>query len=41
MCGEEIQISEFEGAPHIWMIEENTSEELVKQGYQKVLEMFE
>ena len=37
--GIEIQLKVFEGASHIWMIEKNSSSELIEQGYQEILEL--
>ena len=34
-----INLEEYEGAGHIWMIEKNSSEELVEQGYQAILNL--
>lgn len=36
--GVQIDIREFEQAGHIWMIEKNSSQELIQQGYQAILE---
>lgn len=35
--GVSIDIKEYEQAGHIWMIEKNSGEELIQQGYQEVL----
>ena len=35
--GVPIEIKEYEQASHIWMIEKNSSEELIQQGYQQIL----
>ena len=37
--GVEIQIKEYEEAKHIWIIEKNSSEELIEKGYQDILEL--
>lgn len=37
--GINIQIKEYEGAAHIWMIEKNSSEELINKGYQDIIEL--
>ena len=37
--GVTIEVKEYEGAGHIWMIEKNSSQELIEQGYQDVLEL--
>ena len=34
-----INVKEFKGAQHIWMIEKNTSEDLIQKGYQEILEL--
>ncbi len=36
--GVPIEIKEYEQASHIWMIEKNSSQELIKQGYQEILD---
>ncbi|MCI8383652.1 MAG: alpha/beta hydrolase [Clostridia bacterium] len=36
--GVEIEIKEYEGAGHIWVIEKNSSKELEEQGYQAILD---
>lgn len=36
-----IEVKEYEQAGHIWMIEKNSSQELVQQGYQTILENLE
>ena len=33
-----IEVKEYEQAGHIWMIEKNSSQELIQQGYQAILE---
>ena len=35
--GTSIEIKEYEQASHIWVIEKNSSEELIQQGYQEIL----
>lgn len=35
--GVSIDIKEYEQAGHIWMIEKNSGEDLIQQGYQEVL----
>ena len=35
--GTKLEIKEYVGAPHIWMIEKNTSEEMIQQGYQEII----
>ncbi len=35
--GVPIEIKEYEQASHIWVIEKNSSEELIQQGYQEIL----
>lgn len=37
--GVQIEVKEYEQAGHIWMIEKNSSQELVQQGYQEVLKL--
>lgn len=37
--GTNIEIKEFEQAPHIWMIEKNTTEDLIQKGYQEILNL--
>lgn len=37
--GVKIQIKEYEKAAHIWMIEKNSSEELINRGYQDIIEL--
>lgn len=34
-----IDVKEYENAGHIWMIEKNSSEELIEQGYQQILQL--
>lgn len=34
-----IELKEYEGAAHIWMIEKNSNEELVNKGYQDILNL--
>ncbi len=34
-----IEVKEYEGAGHIWMIEKNSSQELIENGYQQILEL--
>ncbi len=36
--GTQIEVKEYEQAGHIWMIEKNSSEELINKGYQGILE---
>lgn len=38
-AGSEIEVIEYPEAGHIWMIEKNSSEELVQQGYQNILSL--
>lgn len=35
--GSQIDVKEYEKAGHIWMIEKNSSQELIQQGYQDIL----
>lgn len=37
--GVQIDIKEYEQAGHIWMIEKNSTQELVQQGYQDILQL--
>ncbi len=37
--GSSIEVKEYEGAGHIWMIEKNSKQELVEQGYQEILQL--
>ena len=37
--GIEIQLKVYEGAAHIWMIEKNSSKELIDSGYQEILKL--
>lgn len=37
--GVQIDIKEYEQASHIWMIEKNSTQELVQQGYQDILKL--
>lgn len=37
--GVQINVKEYEQAGHIWMIEKNSSQELVQQGYQEILKL--
>ncbi len=37
--GATINIKEYEDAGHIWMIEKNSSQELIEQGYEDILEL--
>lgn len=37
--GIQIEIKEYEQAGHIWMIEKNSNQELIQQGYQEILEL--
>lgn len=37
--GVEIEVKEYEQAGHIWMIEKNSNEKLIQQGYQAILEV--
>ena len=37
--GVTIQVKEYQQAAHIWMIEKNSSQELVRQGYQEILKL--
>lgn len=37
--GVSIEIKEYEQAGHIWMIEKNSSQELIQQGYQDILDV--
>lgn len=34
-----IEVKEYEGAGHIWMIDKNSSQELIESGYQQILEL--
>ena len=34
-----IEVKEYENASHIWMIEKNSSQELVQQGYEEILQL--
>lgn len=36
--GSQIEVKEYEQASHIWMIEKNSSQELIQQGYQEILD---
>ena len=36
--GSQIDVKEYEQASHIWMIEKNSSQELIQQGYQEILD---
>ena len=38
--GSQINVKEYEQASHIWMIEKNSSQELIQQGYQDILDVF-
>lgn len=35
----QIEVKEYEQAGHIWMIERNSSQELIEQGYQEILKL--
>lgn len=37
--GVTIEVKEYENAGHIWMIEKNSSQELVQQGYEEILKL--
>ncbi len=37
--GTQINVKKYEQAKHIWMIEKNTSEELINQGYNDIIEL--
>lgn len=37
--GSQINVKEYEQASHIWMIEKNSSQELIQQGYQEILDV--
>lgn len=37
--GVSIDVKEYEQAGHIWMIEKNSSQELIEQGYQEILKL--
>ena len=37
--GTKIDVKEYENAGHIWVIEKNSNQELVQQGYQEILEL--
>lgn len=37
--GVQIEVKEYEQAGHIWMIEKNSSQELIQQGYQEILKL--
>lgn len=37
--GVEIEVKEYEEARHVWIIEKNSSEELINKGYQDILEL--
>lgn len=37
--GKKIEVKEYEQAGHIWMIEKNSSQELIEQGYQEILRL--
>lgn len=37
--GVTIEVKEYENAGHIWMIEKNSSQELVQQGYEAILQL--
>lgn len=37
--GIQIEVKEYEQAGHIWMIEKNSSQELIEQGYQEILKL--
>lgn len=37
--GSSINVKEYEKATHIWMIEKNSSQELIEQGYQEILRL--
>lgn len=37
--GKKIDVKEYEQAGHIWMIERNSSQELIEQGYQEILKI--
>ena len=39
--GGQIEVKEYEQAGHIWMIEENSSEELNQKGYEEILTLIE
>ena len=39
--GISIEVKEYENAGHIWMIEKNSSEELIEQGYQEIIRLLE
>lgn len=34
-----VELKVFEKAPHIWIIEKNTTEDLIQKGYQEILEL--
>lgn len=36
--GNQIDVKEYEQASHIWIIEKNSSQELIQQGYQEILD---
>ena len=37
--GISIELKEYEGAGHIWMIEKNSSQELIDQGYNDIIKI--
>lgn len=37
--GIDIELKEYESAAHIWMIEKNSSEELINKGYEDIIEL--
>lgn len=37
--GVTIEVKEYENAGHVWMIEKNSSQELVQQGYEEILQL--
>ena len=37
--GIDIELKEYEGAAHIWIIEKNSSKELVNRGYKDIIEL--
>lgn len=39
--GNPIQVTEYEGAGHVWMIEKNSSQELIDKGYQEIVKLIE